>query len=96
MPENVHPEQVAREKAFQGKPVKWHKPRAVVLCVLTKVNAPCKRQINGEELAAEIRAGNISFTQVDSIYTEIDVVAQKIFAAELDIPEDALYRTARA
>ena len=90
------PERVARAKAFQGKRLNWFEPRTVVVCVLTKVNAPCRRQLNAEELAGEIRAGNINLTQVDSFYTEIDVDAQRIFAAELGIPEDILLRTAKA
>ena len=92
---SLPPERVARAKAFQGKPVNWLEPRTVVVCVLTKVNAPCHRQLNAEELAAAIRAGNINMSQVDSFYTEIDVDAQRIFAAELDIPEEVLRRTAR-
>ena len=90
------PERVARAKAFQGKRVNWFEPRTVVVCVLTKVNAPCGQQLNAEGLAVEIRAGNINLSQVDSFYTEIDADAQRIFAAELGIPEDVLLRTARA
>ena len=93
---NLPPERVARAKAFQGKPVNWHEPRTVVVCVLTKVNAPCHRQLNAEELAGAIRSGDINLSQVDSFYTEVDVDAQKIFAAELDIPEEVLRRTAKA
>ncbi|MCY3880142.1 MAG: hypothetical protein OXF74_13305 [Rhodobacteraceae bacterium] len=86
---------MARAKAFQGKRVNCFDPRTVIVCVLTKVNAPCRRQLNAEELAGEIMAGNTDLTQVDSFYTEIDADAQRIFAAELGIPEDVLLRTAR-
>ncbi len=87
---------LARVKELQGKPVNWREPRTVVVCVLTKVNAPCHRQLNAEELAEALRAGNINLSQVDSFYTEIDVEAQLIFAAELGVPKVALRRTAEA
>ena len=87
---------LARVRELQGKPVNWLDPRTVVVCVLTKVNAPCRRQLSAEELADALRAGNISLPQVDSFYIEMDVDAQLIFAAELGVPEDVLRRTAES
>ena len=95
-PTRSREEFLARVKELQGKPVNWDEPRTVVVCVLTKVNAPCHRQLNAEELAAALKAGNINLSQVDSFFTEIDVEAQLIFAAELGVPEDALRRSAEA
>lgn len=87
---------LARAKALQGKPLNWLEPKAVIACVLGTVNAPRHRQLSAGELSEAICAGNINLSQVDSFYTEIDVDAQKIFAAELCIPEDVLRRTAQA
>ena len=54
------------------------------------------QQLSAEELARAILDGNVSLSQLDSFCTDVDVDAQKILTAELDIPEDVLRRTARA
>ena len=87
---------LARVKELQGKPVNWTDSRPVIVCVLTKVNAPCSRQLTASELAETLRAGKINLSQVDSFSTEIDVDAQRIFAAELGVSEKTLRRTAKA
>ncbi len=86
----------ARAKELQGKPVNWFDPKTVVACVLSQVNAPCRRRLTAEELAVALRTGNIDLMQVESYFTELDVDAQRIFAAELDVPEHLLLRTATA
>ncbi len=86
----------ARARELQGKPVNWFDPKTVVACVLSQVNAPCRRRLTAEELAEALRTGNIDLMQVDSYFTELDVDAQRIFAAELGVPEHLLLRTATA
>ncbi len=95
-PTGSREEFLARAKALQGKPLNWFEPKAVIACVVGTVNAPCHRRLSAGELSEAICAGNIHLSQVDSFYTEIDVDAQKIFAAELCIPEDVLRQTAKA
>ena len=95
-PSRSRDEFLARVKELQGKPVNWTDSRTVIVCVLTKVNAPCSRQLTADDLAEALRAGEINLSQVDSFFTEIDVEAQRIFAAELGVPEEALRRTAKA
>ena len=95
-PTGSREEFLARAKALQGRPLNWFEPKAVIACVVGTVNAPCHRRLSAGELSEAIRAGSVHLSQVDSFYTEIDVDAQRIFAAELCIPEEDLQQTARA
>ena len=87
---------LARARKFQGKPVNWFEPRAVIACVVGTVNAPYRKRLSAEELAEALRSGDIELPQVGGFFTEMDVDAQRIFAAELGVPESALRRTAEA
>ena len=93
-PARSREEFLARVREFQGKPVNWDDPKHVIPCLLSKVNAPCHRKLSGEELAEALCAGTMN-SQVDSFFTETDVDAQRIFAAEFGVPEDVLLRAAR-
>ena len=95
-PSRSREEFLARVKALRGKPVNWLEPRAVIACVVSTVNAPRRNQIDAVALAAALRDGNVELPQVDSFFLETDVDAQRIFAAELGVPQEALLRAAEA
>ncbi len=86
----------ARAKALQGKPINWFEPKAVIASVLGQVNAPYRDWLSAEELAHALRTGDFELPQVGGFFMEMDLDAQRIFAAELGVPEEALLRTARA
>ena len=87
---------LARVRELQGKPVNWFEPKAVIACVVGTVNAPYRERLNAEQLAAALRSWDIELPQVGGFFTEMDVDAQRIFAAELGVPESALRLTAKA
>ena len=93
-PSRSRAEFLARAKAFQGKPLNWFDPKSVIACVVGTVNAPYRERLSAEELAEALRTGKVELPQVESFFLEMDLDAQRIFAAELGVPEGALRRTA--
>ena len=87
---------MVRAKELQGKPLNWFEPKAVIACVVGTVNAPYRERLSAEELAEALRTGDVELPQVDSFFLEMDLDAQRIFAAELGVPEGALRQTAEA
>ena len=81
-------------RALQGKPLNWYDPKSVIACVVGTVNAPYRERLSAEELAEALRTGKVELPQVESFFLEMDLDAQRIFAAELGVPEGALRRTA--
>ena len=94
-PTGSREEFLARAKELQGKPLNWFEPKAVIACVVGTVNAPCRQRLSAEELSEAICADSLHLSQVNSFYMEIDVDAQKIFAAEFGMPDDVLRRKAK-
>ena len=87
---------MARAKDFQGKPLNWFEPKAVIACAVGMVNAPYRERLSAEELAEALRTGDVELPQVDSFFLEMDLDAQRIFAAELGVPESTLRQTSEA
>ena len=95
-PSRSREEFLARAKELQGKPLNWFEPKAVVACVVGTVNAPYRERLSAEELAGALWSGDVEQPQVGSFFLEMDLNAQRIFAAELGVPERALHQTAEA
>ena len=87
---------LARAKALQGKPLNWYDPKSVIACVIATLNASCRERLSAEELAEALRTGNVELPQVESFFLVKDLDAQRIFVAELGVPESALHQAAEA
>ena len=64
-------------------------PKALISCTVGTVAAPCGERLSAGELAEALLTGDVGLRQVASFFLELDLDAQRNFAADLGVPKGA-------